>query len=330
MKNFLLLLLFLITSAMDIQAQRVPSSCEAIDGLDTLYDEDAHRLALKKIYRQDLPEKEEIIIPGSHVDTILRALWAVYNASDLAARDTVVSLYGVIHTAPREFLNYMVVNGDPNEDWAQKLKDGIVPTDNIYIDSFMETYNWVVADYQGYTSYMNLIFFRSPEYYNIEAFDSLLGNVSGLREFGPYGLVGDGADITDSIYSDHVELTYSIGWGDCPAGCIHRRYWTFKVYDDCSVEFAGSYGDALPSTTIEEVALPSLRSYPNPFVDYLWIEGFHSGFDYNIADLSGRVLLGGSTTGNRIGDVSHLPEGMYILNAVSGQKKETFKIVKCK
>ncbi len=34
--------------------------------------------------------------------------------------------------------------------------------------------------------------------------------------------------INDSIYSTHVELTYSYGWGDCPSGCMWRRYWKFS------------------------------------------------------------------------------------------------------
>jgi hypothetical protein len=42
-----------------------------------------------------------------------------------------------------------------------------------------------------------------------------------------------------------VELT--IGWGDCPAGCIERHTWTFEVSQDGQVEKIAEQGPEPPA-----------------------------------------------------------------------------------
>ena len=42
-----------------------------------------------------------------------------------------------------------------------------------------------------------------------------------------------------------IELT--IGWGDCPAGCIHRHVWTFDVDAMGKVTLVNESGDEVPA-----------------------------------------------------------------------------------
>jgi hypothetical protein len=42
-----------------------------------------------------------------------------------------------------------------------------------------------------------------------------------------------------------IELT--VGWGDCPAGCIERHVWTFDVDANGAVKLVGETGDPVPS-----------------------------------------------------------------------------------
>ena len=42
-----------------------------------------------------------------------------------------------------------------------------------------------------------------------------------------------------------IEVT--IGWGDCPAGCIQRHVWTFEVAPDGTVNLKSETGDPVPS-----------------------------------------------------------------------------------
>jgi hypothetical protein len=42
------------------------------------------------------------------------------------------------------------------------------------------------------------------------------------------------------------EIEVTVGWGDCPAGCINRHVWTFEVKPDGAVALVGETGDAVP------------------------------------------------------------------------------------
>jgi hypothetical protein len=42
-----------------------------------------------------------------------------------------------------------------------------------------------------------------------------------------------------------IEIT--IGWGDCPAGCIERHVWTYEVDASGGVELVSEAGDPVPS-----------------------------------------------------------------------------------
>jgi hypothetical protein len=42
------------------------------------------------------------------------------------------------------------------------------------------------------------------------------------------------------------QVTFTVGWGDCPAGCIERHVWTFAVAPDGTVGLIGEQGPAVP------------------------------------------------------------------------------------
>jgi len=50
--------------------------------------------------------------------------------------------------------------------------------------------------------------------------------------------------IEDGGYT--IELT--VGWGDCPAGCINRHVWTFTVAADGTATLVKESGDEVPTT----------------------------------------------------------------------------------
>ena len=113
-------------------------------------------------------------------------------------------------------------------------------------------------------------------------------------------------------------LIFSHGEGDCPSGCFWYRYWSFKIYSDCSVEYLGGY-DRLPPLAIEDEygqKKDELVIFPNPADDYLIIQAneiekvevFNAiGQNINIPDPYyfnvGKVKL----------DLSRLSTGIYFL-----------------
>lgn len=43
-----------------------------------------------------------------------------------------------------------------------------------------------------------------------------------------------------------VKIT--IGWGDCPAGCINRHIWTYQVSRDGGLQVLAESGDEVPAS----------------------------------------------------------------------------------
>jgi hypothetical protein len=43
------------------------------------------------------------------------------------------------------------------------------------------------------------------------------------------------------------QVVVTIGWGDCPAGCIDRHVWTFAVAPDGRVGLIGEEGPPVPA-----------------------------------------------------------------------------------
>src|SRR5947207_492604 len=85
-----------------------------------------------------------------------------------------------------------------------------------------------------------------PEPINIIALAQLFSGISGVRFAEPNGVVGDGNDITGSVEDSRVLLDYSVGYGDCPSGCIGRRFYHFAVHDDGTVDYLGATGSPPP------------------------------------------------------------------------------------
>lgn len=271
MRKLILIVVVLLTAHFG-NGQTVPSSCVGSAGVTNSYLKSAQRLTMRKFMEQNSTYLDSIHIPQNHVDTILNALIAVYNATSLPARDTVVTIYGI--TAQ----NYPTVDGiyvqvDTTASWSDSLDNGIVPTGNFYIDSLIN------AHYLNLTYYNESIIhnygiasFVSDSSYNIFALADAFLVAPYVLGSGLSAFTMDGNDITCIINPDHVELTYSHGWGDCMSGCINKRFWVFNVYYDCSVEYVGSYGDVIYYMNLYEENEDEILVYPNPFTETTTIQ----------------------------------------------------------
>lgn len=269
MKKTLLISILLFASFL-VKGQLVSSFCTAPDSIKEMYVNDADRLTLRKIFRQELYYKDSIVIPQSHADTVLNALLAVYNATALAARDTVVTHFN-IHSFPEPELKSFYIYANPTNSWMQELEAGNLPTVEPMINSLISRYALSNYYYQSY-SFGDYVIFNSDSNYNLLPLLDSFNLVPGVINSAINNNGGDGNNIWDSIYSDRVELIYSLGMGDCPLGCTQRRFWKFNVYWDCSVEFVGSYGTVLQFADVKPVQKEDVKIYPNPFSKQLTIE----------------------------------------------------------
>jgi hypothetical protein len=74
---------------------------------------------------------------------------------------------------------------------------------------------------------------QDPRFAGLQAFDPNAIGSSGWFEIEP---AADGA----------FAVRITIGWGDCPAGCINRHVWQYAVSPAGAVTLAGQSGDPLP------------------------------------------------------------------------------------
>lgn len=90
----------------------------------------------------------------------------------------------------------------------------------------------------NYTLLMLLL--RFEQRYNPEYLAPLYAAAEGVTYAEPNRLMRDGNDIDVSM----LYYTFSVGWGDCMAGCIFRHYWIFYVVGGSAV-LVYEYGDPL-------------------------------------------------------------------------------------
>ena len=78
-----------------------------------------------------------------------------------------------------------------------------------------------------------------------------LGEEARFAGIGPLdeSLIGQASWFDVTEVDDGWEVLIRIGWGDCPAGCIHEHRWTYGVGRDGRVELLNEVGDDLPDAT---------------------------------------------------------------------------------
>ncbi len=111
----------------------------------------------------------------------------------------------------------------------------------------------------------------------------------------------------------------------------------FRINNDCSVEYKGSYGDALIYDVFTGLKknhnnLYGARVYPNPVKDKLnvsFASAFPDAVELLMFNALGQLVYkqGSINKDNEI-DISFLPYGIYSLCLKSGDGQKNFKFVK--
>jgi len=309
-------------------SQVVNSSCDAPDSVINIYKLDAKRIALQRIMRNNLTYKDSVEIPQSISDIILNSIISIYNADLIPECDTVTSILN-IHTRPNPWLNEITIRADSNLFWMQNIHNGIIPTGYSHFDSIIVKYDLEIGQYlYWFWTANHYVSIQTDSIYNTYALSNLFLNLSGIDYASPATDGTDGSNITDSVYSDHVELTFSYGWLDCMSGCQQKRFWVFNVYYDCSVEFVMSWGSSIPQSVINESIIDRVDIYPNPFGEYLKVSQFLRQMTYVITDINGKEIITGHIENGMIQNLDNLQAGVYILKLHDGKNNFMTKIIK--
>jgi hypothetical protein len=337
--KFALLAAIVNTTLNILQAQPVQSFCSGPASLQNQYTKDAWYIAYDFQQRSDsIFMTNTLDIPENVKNHALECLLAVYNA-DLPARDTVIQKFN-IHAYNEIDLRKFELYLDTTHAWTkQVLNNNCGATGNIYMDSLANRYGFEVEFVQMFPDWVQdfdaLVRIKTTNYVNTDYLSDILDDLQGVKFANPYTYGGDGDRIYYNRRDTFTEITYRRGWEDCPAGCINHRDWLFRVYEDCSVQFMASYGDALtPVNELPKVTFTT-KIYPSPATDQITLEinqlkgemaqvqilGIDgSQFSYYILPVNNGNL-------NEILDISNLISGVYSLSITNSEQIFTQKIV---
>ncbi len=319
--------LFITLNAVLVNSQTVPSSCIAHDSVYKKYKKSADKLAILWCEKTGNTFKDSILLNKQVSQQYLNSLVAVYNATTLPARDTVVRMIGIT----KDFyyppdVNTLVFGADSSLFWVHNLRNNIIPCGNSQVDYLISKYYLKKIGYSNTfsTSLYHLISFRTDTNFYINRLcDKFLALAAqGINLSQPINENKSFSfNITDSLNSNFIELTYSYSWGDCMAGCLYNRSWKFRINNDCTVQYLGSAGNSLPQsifTSIDKnnIPLKETEVFPNPFKNIVNInvQNTETNTSFTLYNSFGSVVL----VSNKLCkvnkfDLSHLPVGLYYL-----------------
>jgi hypothetical protein len=165
------------------------------------------------------------------------------HAFDHPARDAVVERYR-IRTFPSPSTRELLVRIDPMHAWTAAWREGRTLTGNPAVDALLgefdvslaRFYDWTIGDYA---------LLRTGRPVHAAALARLFSRIDGITNAEENGVGGDGNDIRARLQQNGWRLDYSVGFGDCPSGCIERHAWSFFVSASGNVSFLGESGSPL-------------------------------------------------------------------------------------
>ncbi|MDP2366529.1 MAG: hypothetical protein Q8M94_22470, partial [Ignavibacteria bacterium] len=115
-----------------------------------------------------------------------------------------------------------------NAGWANYWNQGFLRTGEPFIDSLNEFYNLVAVDTPRFSISPYLLTYSQP--LNIPLLTELFETHPDIIYAEVNGIIGDGDNIELVDKDSLLDIAFSIGRFDCPAGCIYRYYWYVSVY----------------------------------------------------------------------------------------------------
>ncbi len=318
-------------------SQTVSSSCNLNDTVAVKYRKDADRLAVRRVYHISSSYRDTVKINKVISSVYLRALIAVYNATALPARDTVIKLIN-IHTKADPDLNGYSISADSNLIWMKNIRNNIYPTGLSLLDSSILNYGFQKTQYQStfWVPYHSVTYKADTNINSLPLANHMYTVVPGIYGCGPDAVPFDGPNIVDSVNANFTDLIYYYGWDDCALGCINQRFWKFRVYsNNCTVEYMGDYGAALPGDvglSKNSLIFENIRLFPNPSKGKIELAIIGVPFQdlaLIIQNSLGQILFEQkATVQNQQIDVSEFKSGLYFLKVSNEHGQNVLKFIK--
>ena len=192
------------------------------------YINDARQLYLRDILADsNHPNYNEAVLDTNEINEILGIFQLVYNLKS-PIRDTVFDIYK-IHALPCYSLQSIGLKVDVSAPEIINMVNGQIPTGNNDLDNVLTKYEFdSVRTAYSYPDFPWLSIYTKNSY-NLKPLIKAIEEVPSVILAENNGGCFDGNDINLERDSDKATISFSIGRGDCPAGCIYRRYWIFRI-----------------------------------------------------------------------------------------------------
>lgn len=220
---------------------KVETDPELGESLTFLYREDAARLTLRDELTRTRAADADGFLPEAAVDQYFNDLKAIRTYA--LKNEEVPSVLGEIHTFANPSLQSILVVLEKDAPFDENWKKKEIKTGNNALDALTSKYQLSIANYRG-GSLGPTVTLESALFVNTTHISKELTEITGVRFAEPEASMGDGNNIEAAAGGKSGRgIKFSEGWGDCPSGCIKRRYYTFTINMDGSVFYVGATGD---------------------------------------------------------------------------------------
>lgn len=204
------------------------------------YREDAARLTVRELNTSRQSGENEARIPVERVaffyDLLSKAYWMSQKIDSIPA-----GLNGT-HTLGNPNLKEILVILEKDAEFKDSWANGSILTANLYLNQLLSRYKFKIKNYRESAIGPSLTL-ESADFINTPVMAQILEGVEGIKSAQAEGMMGDGDDITwGSDSKKDMALKFSLGRGDCPSGCIYRKYWIFYVTPEGQMTYMGTRG----------------------------------------------------------------------------------------
>lgn len=106
----------------------------------------------------------------------------------------------------------------------------MIPTGGSALDQLLNKYNFDTANASTIYPTFPMITIYTSDSYNLIPVLKEFSDLASISDADfDTGCIGDGNTITLERMDESATITFSIGSGDCPSGCLYRTHWEFSV-----------------------------------------------------------------------------------------------------
>lgn len=205
------------------------------------YQEDANRLALRELITSTRRTSElGTAIPEERVKYYFDALKKIYFMSK---SDENIPDISHIHTWPDPDMQEVKVLLEKDSPFKEPFSQKRTTTTDMYLNQILSENKLSITNYEE-SIIGPMVYFKSPKFLNTKELAYMLTQIKGIQVGEAMIPSGDGNNITTGAEGKNaLAIRYSVGEGDCPSGCIHRKYWVFYLNPDNTISYMGTRGE---------------------------------------------------------------------------------------